>query len=89
MNRSGMTEEEAIKQVSEYQRTFSKEKCIEKYGLELGLIKWEERQNKWQESLHKSKNLHVHKIYLIKLLNIIIMKKKIMYFMGQKIENIQ
>lgn len=59
MNRSGMTEEEAIKQVSEYQRTFSKEKCIEKYGLELGLKKWEERQNKWQESLHKSKNLHV------------------------------
>ena len=30
-----------------------------------------------------------HKIYLIKLLNIIKMKKKIMYFMEQKIENIQ
>lgn len=59
MIRSGMTEEEAIKQVSEYQKTFTKEKCIEKYGPEEGLKIWQNRQDKWQESLHKSKKLHV------------------------------
>lgn len=57
--RSGMTENEAIKQVSEYQKTFTKEKCIKKYGLEKGLKIWQERQDKWQESLHKSRKLHV------------------------------
>ena len=34
-------------------------KCIEKYGLEEGLKIWKNRQDKWQESLHKSHNLHV------------------------------
>lgn len=59
ITRSGMTEEEAEKIISQRQRTFTKEKCIEKYGLDAGLKRWEERQQKWQESLHKSQNLHV------------------------------
>lgn len=59
MIRSGMTEEEAIKKISEIQVNFSLQKCIEKYGEEDGRKKWEERQKKWQESLHKSQNLHV------------------------------
>jgi len=50
----GFTEEEAKEKVTERQRTFTKEKCIEKYGKEEGLKRWQERQNKWQNTL-KSK----------------------------------
>lgn len=59
MKISGVTEEEAKKIISNKQKTFSKEKCIEKFGQEKGLKIWKERQNKWQESLHKSEKLHV------------------------------
>ena len=55
----GYTEEDAKKIISELQRTFTKEKCIEKYGEIEGLKRWEERQNKWQKTLHESQNLHV------------------------------
>lgn len=51
----GFSEEDAKKKVSERQRTFTLEKCIEKYGEEKGLKRWQERQEKWQNSL-KSKN---------------------------------
>ena len=49
----GHTEEEAKKLLSERQRTFSLEKCVEKYGEEKGREDWEARQKKWQESLDK------------------------------------
>lgn len=47
----GYTEEEAREKVAERQRTFTLEKCIEKYGLEDGYKKWKERQEKWTKSL--------------------------------------
>ena len=50
----GHSEEEAIVLVSETQRTFSKEICIEKYGEEEGLRVWLERQEKWHKSYKKS-----------------------------------
>ena len=53
--KKGFSEEEAIKIISENQRTFSKEICIEKYGEEEGLKVWQERQDKWQNTL-KSKS---------------------------------
>jgi len=59
MDVSGCTIEEAKEIISKKQIFFSKEKCIKKYGIEDGLKKWEERQLKWQETLHKSGNLHV------------------------------
>ena len=37
--------------LKERQCTFSKKKCIEKYGLEEGLKKLKERNKKWQDSL--------------------------------------
>lgn len=55
----GYSEDEAKKIISELQKTFSKEKCIEKYGEIEGLKRWKERQDKWQTSLHKSEKLHV------------------------------
>lgn len=47
----GMTEEEAEKARTLRQTTFSKEICIEKYGVEEGTRIWKERQEKWQQSL--------------------------------------
>lgn len=53
----GYTEEEAKKLRSERQKTFSLEKCIEKYGLEEGFVKFNERQVKWQKTLYKNGKL--------------------------------
>lgn len=55
----GYSKEEAEQIISEKQKTFSKDICIEKYGEKVGLKIWQERQYKWQESLHNSNKLHV------------------------------
>lgn len=47
----GMSDVEAKKALSERQRTFSLEKCIERYGEIEGRIAWEERQQKWLTTL--------------------------------------
>lgn len=47
----GMSELEARVALSKRQRTFSLEICIEKYGKELGIVRWNERQEKWKKSL--------------------------------------
>lgn len=52
--KKGYSEEKAKIKVSERQRTFTIEKCIEKYGKEEGTKRWQERQQKWQNTL-KSK----------------------------------
>jgi len=49
----GYSEEEAKIALSERQRTFSIDKCIEKYGEEDGLKIWKQRQEKWRSSLAK------------------------------------
>lgn len=51
----GYTEEEAKKQLSERQKTFSLEKCIQKWGEEKGKEIWQKRQEKWLSS-YKSVN---------------------------------
>lgn len=48
----GYSEDEAIKKVKERQTTFTKEICIEKYGEQEGLKIWQDRQNKWQQTLN-------------------------------------
>lgn len=50
--KKGFSEEDAINKVSEKQSTFSLEKCILKHGEEDGKRIWQERQDKWQESLN-------------------------------------
>ena len=52
----GYNEEEAKEKLSFRQTTFSLEKCIEKYGVEAGTKRWQERQKKWQDNI-KSKPL--------------------------------
>lgn len=51
--RQGYSEEEAQQKVSEQQTTFNLEICIEKYGKEEGLKRWNERQEKWSKSFKK------------------------------------
>ena len=55
--KKGFKEEEAIKEISKIQNRFSKDICVEKYGEELGLKKWNERQEKWQKSLKENGNI--------------------------------
>lgn len=55
----GYTEEEAILKIRDRQKTFSKEKCINKYGYEEGIKIFNDRQIKWQKSLHDNGNLTV------------------------------
>lgn len=43
--------EKANRLYKERQRTFTKEKCIEKYGEEKGLEVWRERQEKWSTKM--------------------------------------
>lgn len=48
----GSTEEEAKQAVRERQITFSLEKCVERYGEELGKLVWKDRQDRWQKTLN-------------------------------------
>lgn len=50
----GYSEEEAYLKLKERQTTFTLEKCIEKYGEEIGTIKYTERQHKWLKALQKN-----------------------------------
>ena len=50
----GYSEEESRKIISEQQKTFTLEKCIKKYGAEEGTKRFNERQIKWQKSLHNA-----------------------------------
>jgi len=52
--KAGYTDEEAIELVRERQKTFSLDKCIEKYGEIEGLRRWEARQAKWLKSRSRS-----------------------------------
>lgn len=54
----GFSEEDAIKIVSERQSTFSLDKCVEKYGEEEGRRRWQDRQDKWQETLSKRDDMN-------------------------------
>jgi len=54
----GYTQEEAKLKISNMQSTFSLEKCINKYGKELGLVKFKERQIKWQLTLQNKENIN-------------------------------
>lgn len=55
----GYSESEAKLKVSERQSTFSKKKCIEKYGEIEGLKKFTERQNNWSKSLNTNGNMKI------------------------------
>lgn len=53
----GLSIDEAQQKLAERQRTFSLQTCIEKYGEIDGKKVFENRQNRWKESLSKSINI--------------------------------
>jgi hypothetical protein len=53
---TGYSEDEAKSMVKETQRTFTKEKCVEKYGEEEGLKIFFDRQNRWFKNFNKKKS---------------------------------
>lgn len=61
-----MTEEEAKIALKESQTTFSLKKCIEKYGEIEGTKRWEERQDKWQNTLNSKSEEEKIKINMSK-----------------------
>jgi very-short-patch-repair endonuclease len=65
----GFSEAEAKQKVKERQTTFSKEKCIEKYGEEEGLKIFNERQKKWQETLNSKSPEEIERINKAKMFN--------------------
>ena len=63
----GYSEEEAIRKLKERQRTFTLEKCIEKYGEDEGKRVFEERQKKWQNTLNSKPIEELCRIYNAKM----------------------
>jgi len=58
--------EQAKTKVSEQQSTFSKKKCIEKYGEIEGLHIWKKRQETWQKTLSNKTNEEITEINIKK-----------------------
>lgn len=48
----GLSLYDARNALSKRQATFSLEKCIQKYGEDVGRQKWKERQTRWQETIY-------------------------------------
>lgn len=67
--KKGFSEEDAKKKVSERQRTFSLEKCIQKYGKKDGIKRWQQRQDKWQNTLKSKTPEEIERINRAKLNN--------------------
>lgn len=65
----GYTKSQAEEKVSESQRRFSKDICIEKHGEEEGLKIWNDRQEKWQETLNSKPEEEIIKINMKKMFN--------------------
>lgn len=53
----GYDDETAKRNISELQKTFSLDICIDKYGVDEGHRIWKERQDKWQKSLIENNNM--------------------------------
>ena len=65
----GFTLQEAEAELSKRQSTFSLDLCIQKYGKELGVQKFKDRQNKWQATLNNKTDEEKLEIYKKKLRN--------------------
>jgi hypothetical protein len=58
----GYTEKEAKILISERQKTFTIEKCIEKHGIIEGTKIWEDRQKRWQKTLSNKPQTEIDEI---------------------------
>jgi len=78
--KKGFTEEESKQRVSERQRTFTLEKCIEKYGEVEGIKRWSERQGKWLKNLPKLSYSNISQTLFIKIYEMIKDEYQKIYF---------
>ena len=76
----GFSYNESIKMLSDRQNTFSLEKCIFKYGYDIGIQKWNLRQEKWQNTLNSKSEEEKYKILLKKMKNKKYSNSSIEYF---------
>ena len=70
----GYSKIDAINKIKERQTTFSKEICIQKYGIEKGLKIWNERQEKWKKTMDnkpEEEKIRINKLKGITLENMI------------------
>lgn len=65
----GLSQEDAKIALSERQTTFSLDKCIKKYGDKEGLRIWQERQEKWQNTLNSKPQEEINRINKLKVLS--------------------
>lgn len=59
----GMSLEDAQEAVSNRQRTFSLQKCVDRYGKEKGYDIWKNRQYRWQETMKNKSTEELKLIY--------------------------
>jgi len=64
--KQGYTDEESKQKVSERQSTFSKKKCVKRYGKE-GLKIWKDRQEQWQNTLKSKPKEEIERINKAKM----------------------
>lgn len=62
----GFNSKEAKQKVKQVQRTFTIDKCIEKYGLVDGIAKYKNRQDKWIKTLNNKSKKETNEINLKK-----------------------
>lgn len=63
----GYSEDESKKLLSESQKFFSKDICIQKYGEEHGIKVWKDRQDRWQAKLDSKSNDEKSRINRLKI----------------------
>jgi hypothetical protein len=76
----GLTTEEAFFALKERQATFTLEKCIHKYGLEEGIRRFKERNEKWQKTLNSKTDEEKKIIMLSKTRNLCRYSRESMVF---------
>jgi hypothetical protein len=54
--------EEAKEKLYDFQNNFTIEKCIERYGMDEGIRKWEDRQERWQNTLKNKPENETHEM---------------------------
>jgi G:T-mismatch repair DNA endonuclease (very short patch repair protein) len=79
----GSTIEEAKSLVSENQKYFSKDICIQKYGEEVGISIWQARQDKWQKTLSSKTNEEKSRINRLKTSKGISVSKNEKYILNE------
>jgi G:T-mismatch repair DNA endonuclease (very short patch repair protein) len=67
--KKGYSEEESKIMLSKHQTTFSLDLCIKKYGYEVGVRVWKERQDRWQATLNSKSPEEIDAITRSKVTN--------------------